>query len=132
MGMTAKEAVAAMPDGVSVEAWYGTVYANQCRPCVFRRAYAQVAAGGEAVELTPEQSEQIRVLIADGLDESEAFREFEPGYVSISEFHSVWLASRSVPKTSSVVPEVVPEPVVEEPVQAEPEPLVEQPKKRRR
>lgn len=126
MSMTAKEAVQAMPSGVSVEAWYATVYSNQCKPCVFRRAYAQVAAGGDAMELTPEQSEQIRVLIGDGLDEQEAFQAFEPGYVSISEFHAVWLAGRDVPKTASVEPVVVPEQVVEEvPVASEPEVVVD-------
>jgi hypothetical protein len=130
MSMTAKEAVQAMPSGVSVEAWYASVYENQCRPCVFRRSYAEVAAGGQARELTPEQSEQIRVLIGDGLDEQEAFLAFEPGYVSMSEFHAAWLAGRFVPKTASVEPVVVPEPVVPpvedvvpEPEVADPEPV---------
>jgi len=114
MYSTIKEAVAAMPEGTSLEAWYAIVYAKQCRPCVFRRAYHEVSAGGEARELTPEQSEEIRNMIADGMDQEEAFQAFEPGYVTIGEFHAEWLRQRlEKAKTGEVVtPEVAPEVVV--------------------
>jgi len=73
-------------DGEDSDAAYARLYADQCKPCDFRRWFAQVTKDKTSVEVSKEMLESLQSYINEKMTVDEAFKAHEPNYVGPGEF----------------------------------------------
>jgi len=84
------EVVKDVLDGEDSDTAYARLYADQVKPCDFRRWFAQVSRDETSVEVSKEMLEYLKTYIAEKMTVEEAFKAHEPNYVGPGEFLTVY------------------------------------------
>lgn len=138
-----KVAVSQIVDGEDGDVAFARLFADQCKPCDFRRWYSQVRNTGTC-EMGDEMSAKLKSYIDEGIEIDDAFKDHVPDYVGPGEFGAAYTkevrarkAGKNAPTVSIEVPVVaenvrrrrvrdvkppapIPEPVAEVPVSEDP------------
>lgn len=83
---TLSELIKTVQVGEDGDEAYRRLYANQVKPCDFRRWFATVQRDGTTIETDDDTIGMIKEYIAEGMIVDEAFKDFVPDYVGPGEF----------------------------------------------
>jgi hypothetical protein len=114
--ITAEQAVQMIQPGEEPHNAYARIYADQCKPCDFRRWYTMIRTTGECAEVSEDVQAEIQVLISEGVGDHEAFVEMFPDYVTHAAFDTAWFKQRRK-KVPAVIPVEVEENAEEVPAE---------------
>jgi hypothetical protein len=120
------EVVKGVIDGEDSDTAYARLYADQVKPCDFRRWFAQVLLTGLCVEVDDKMLGDLKGYVAEKMTVEEAFATHVPGFVGPGEFLTAYSreikarkaqpekASPQVVKHPKKKPEIVEDTVVPE------------------
>ena len=83
---TLSELIKTVRDGEDGDEAYRRLYADQVKPCDFRRWFSTVQRDGTTVETDEDTVDMIKQYIAEKMVVDEAFTDFVPDYVGPGEF----------------------------------------------
>lgn len=91
---------------------YRRLYADQVKPCDFRRWFSTVQRDGTTIETDDDTIGMIKEYVAEGMIVDEAFKDFCPDYVGPGEFHMAYEKEIRSRKAAAALPAAA---VVDEP-----------------
>jgi hypothetical protein len=85
------EVVKDVLDGEDSDTAYARLYADQVKPCDFRRWFAQVSRDKTSPEVSKEMLKSLETYIAEKMTVDEAFKAHEPNYIGPGEFLTAYV-----------------------------------------